>query len=223
MSLLSIENVHKSFKLGEIELHALNGISLSLETGALLAVSGMSGSGKTTLLNLMGGIDSPTSGSISFMDQPLQNLSRDKVAQIRAQHIGFIFQTFNLLPVLNALENVLYPLTLLRVGDSEATDRATLALQQVGLAKFAHHRPDQLSGGQRQRVAIARALVKKPKIILADEPTANLDAYTAAEVLDLMVNLNHELGLAIVFSSHDPAILKRATTVVHLVDGKIVP
>ena len=222
MSLVKITGVHKRFFLGEIEIHALKGIDLNIEFNSFLAVSGMSGSGKTTLLNLMGCLDLPDEGSLHFKDFNVQTLNSNALAALRAKEIGFIFQTFNLLPVLNAIENVIYPLTLLKIPLLEARRRAELALDQVGLKNFIDHRPDQLSGGQRQRVAIARALVKKPTLILADEPTANLDAQTASEVLDLMENLNKDLKIAFVFSSHDPALLQKAKQVVRLSDGKII-
>lgn len=220
--LVSIHDVHKTFQLGEHRITALRGVSLHVPQASFLAIAGTSGSGKTTLLNLIGALDLPTQGSISFNGINTGKMSTNELSRLRARKIGFVFQTFNLLPVLTALENVEYPLQLLGIGAAERKVLAVQALNKVGLSEVLQHRPDQLSGGQRQRVAIARALVKKPDLILADEPTANLDAKTAAGVLDLMVDLNEREQLTFIFSSHDPAVLARSQTVVHLVDGIIV-
>lgn len=219
--LVSIKNVYKVFQLGQFEIQALRGVDLDIMAGEFKAIAGTSGSGKTTLLNLIGCLDLPSSGSIEFDGVITSQTVSLKLSQIRAQSIGFIFQTFNLLPVLNAIENVEYPLQLLGVPEKERRMLSSAALERVGLSKFEDHRPDQLSGGQRQRVAIARALVKKPKLILADEPTANLDHKTANDVLELMQDLNREQKITFIFSSHDPMILNRASSVLYLADGKV--
>lgn len=218
-----VHTVHKRFHLGDYEVHALRGVNLEVKARALLAIAGTSGSGKTTLLNLIGCIDLPSSGQVYFKGVDTQTMDDQELSKMRALSIGFVFQTFNLLPVLTALENVEYPLQLLGYPTARRSKEAQEALNRVGLEKFFHHRPAQLSGGQRQRVAIARALVKRPQLILADEPTANLDVKTATEVLELMADLNASEGIAFIFSSHDPLVLKRAKQVVHLVDGKIAP
>ncbi len=220
MSLVVVENLHKEFFLGNQNVHALRGVNLSYENGELLGISGSSGSGKTTLLNLIGCLDYPTSGKIFFDGENVSQLSRKELTEFRANKIGFIFQTFNLIPTLSAYENIEYPLVLLNKDQSSRTSLVNEALEQVGLLQFAHHRPAQLSGGQRQRVAIARAIVKKPRLILADEPTANLDVKTANEILDVMVRLNQTNQVGFIFTSHDQLVLGRATRKIHLVDGQ---
>lgn len=219
--LVSVRNVHKSFHLDDYIVQALKGIDLEIYSGDFLAIAGASGSGKTSLLNLIGCIDLPTEGTILFNDTEINQASDDELAKIRAEKIGFIFQTFNLLPVLTAYENVEYALQLLGVKAHERKTRVEEALRKVKLEKFMNHRPSQLSGGQRQRVAIARALVKAPQLILADEPTANLDSQTAAEVLDLMLELNLSEKTTFVFSTHDPAVLSRAKKCFHILNGQI--
>lgn len=220
--ILSAEKIHKRYPLGKTEVHAIRNVTLEVAEGEFLALAGSSGSGKTTLLNLLGCIDRPTAGEIRVDGQLTSELDKKELALFRSEKLGFVFQTFNLLPVLSALENVEYPLLLLGVPASERQARAHDALKKVGLGKFEDHRPDQLSGGQRQRVAIARALVKSPRIILADEPTANLDKKTAAEVLEIMQKLNAEEGVTIVFSSHDSLVLSRARRVFWMSDGEQV-
>jgi putative ABC transport system ATP-binding protein len=184
-----------------------------------MALAGTSGSGKTTLLNLIGAIDTPTSGDILLDGIPLRMLSPDDLARFRCKKLGFVFQTFNLIPTLSTLENVEYPLLLLGMGRDQRRRMTLEALDQVGLAKKTRNKPSELSGGQRQRVAVARAMVKKPRLILADEPTANLDRKTAVEILDLMQKLNKELQTTFVFSTHDQMILSRAERVFYLADG----
>ena len=220
--LVNIENLFKRFQLGGHQVHALRDVSLKIMSGSFMAISGSSGSGKTTLLNLVGGLDRPDAGKILLNGASIEDLSEDQLAEMRRDRIGYVFQTFNLLPVLTAFENVEYPLLLQDVPEEERRELCKVALQKVGLERKQDHTPAQLSGGQRQRVAIARALVKKPQLVLADEPTANLDAKTAVEILELMIQLNSQERLTFVFSSHDPLILKRAEHVVHLEDGKIV-
>jgi putative ABC transport system ATP-binding protein len=214
--ILVAREVSKTYQLGQTEVTALRKVSLGVAAGEFLAIAGSSGSGKTTLLNLLGGIDQPTSGEIVIDSIPIRLLDADQLAVFRCQKIGFIFQTFNLIPTLTALENVEYPLVLLGLASGERRKLAMQALEHVGLGKHFKHKPAELSGGQRQRVAIARAIVKKPKVILADEPTANLDKKTANEILDLMQALNRTHKTTFVFSTHDPMILQRATRVFYV-------
>ncbi len=217
-----VKDVTKRYRLGEQVVDALTGVSLTVEPGAFVAVAGPSGSGKTTLLNLIGCLDTPTEGEIEIEGKPVSRLRPVQRADLRARRLGFVFQTFNLIPVLSAWENVEYPL-LLRPGAGDVRARVEATLARVGLADRARHRPAQLSGGQQQRVAIARALVGDPALVLADEPTANLDGRTGREVIDLMRELNRERGTTFVFSTHDPRILAAADRVVHLVDGRLHP
>jgi len=220
MILVQIKDLHKEFLLGSQKVEALRGVDLEYADGEMLGIRGSSGSGKTTLLNLIGGLDYPTRGQVFFDGHDLALLNRKKLTEFRAHKIGFIFQTFNLIPTLSAFENIEYPLMLLNESPKTRQQMVTLALEQVGLSTFAHHRPAQLSGGQRQRVAIARAIVKNPRLILADEPTANLDVKTAGEVLEVMVRLNKSNRTGFIFTSHDQLVLQRASRQVHLVDGR---
>jgi len=199
---------------------ALRGVSLAVEPGEFMAVAGPSGSGKSTLLNLIGCLDSPSSGRVFVDGQDVQSLDDDALSDLRAHKIGFIFQTFNLIPVLSALENVEFPL-LFRGGKHAGRERAQRALEEVGLQDFARHRPDELSGGQRQRVAVARALVTDPVIVLADEPTANLDSRTGEAIIDLMLEINRRDGTTFIFSTHDPKVMQHARRVVRLHDGRL--
>ncbi len=222
MSVVRIEHVFKEYKLGEQTVHALNDITWSIDAGVFLAISGPSGSGKTTLLNLIGCIDKPSSGKIFINEEDVSEKSPNELADLRSRSIGFIFQTFNLLPVLSAAENVEYPL--LRRTDISAEERKKRVdyfLDIVGLSQFANHRPNQLSGGQRQRVAIARALAIKPAIVLADEPTANLDKATGREILSLMKKINRHLKTTFIFSTHDQKVIDRADRLVQMEDGCI--
>jgi putative ABC transport system ATP-binding protein len=222
MSVVRIEHVFKDYHLGEQTVHALNDITWSIDAGVFLAISGPSGSGKTTLLNLIGCIDKPTSGKIFINEEDVSEQSANELADLRSRSIGFIFQTFNLLPVLSAAENVEYPL--LRRTDISAEERKKRVdyfLDIVGLTQFAKHRPNQLSGGQRQRVAIARALAIKPSIVLADEPTANLDKATGREILSLMKKINRHLKTTFIFSTHDQKVIDRADRLVQMEDGCI--
>lgn len=222
MSVVRVEGVYKDYRLGEQTVHALHDITWSVEAGVFLAISGPSGSGKTTLLNLIGCIDKPSRGKIYINEQDVSEKSPNELADLRAHSIGFIFQTFNLLPVLSAAENVEYPL--LRRPDISAQERKRRVdyfLDIVGLSKFAEHRPNQLSGGQRQRVAIARALAIKPSIVLADEPTANLDKATGREILGLMKQINRHLKTTFIFSTHDQKVIDRADRLVQMEDGCI--
>ncbi|MDR0775265.1 MAG: ABC transporter ATP-binding protein [Azonexus sp.] len=222
-SVVRIERVSKEYLLGEQTVQALNDITLAIEPGVFLAISGPSGSGKTTLLNLIGCIDQPSSGDIYINEQNVSQKSANELADLRARSIGFIFQTFNLLPVLSAAENVEYPL--LRRKDLSTAERkqcVSYFLDIVGLDKYANNRPNQLSGGQRQRVAIARALAIKPAIVLADEPTANLDKATGIEILGLMKQINEHLGTTFIFSTHDQKVIDHANRLVEIEDGGIM-
>lgn len=220
--LVFVENVHKEYLLGKAVVPALRGVSLAADAGEFLAISGPSGSGKTTLLNLIGCIEKPTSGDVFVSDQKVSDKSADQLAEIRAHQLGFIFQQFNLLPVLTAFENVEYPLLERKLSKAERRAKVEAALSSVGLASHSHHKPMELSGGQRQRVAIARAIVTEPLLILADEPTANLDHKTGVEILDLMKDLNQKNGTTFIFSTHDPKVIERATRVVKLFDGAVI-
>ena len=223
MEVVKVTNVSKFYALGDQQVQALNNVSLTVEQGDLMAIAGPSGSGKSTLLNLIGCIDTPSSGHIYIDGKSLENQTSDELADLRARTIGFIFQTFNLLPVLSAEENVEYPLLQLKdLSKNERRERVRHFLNIVGLDKFAKHRPNQLSGGQRQRVAIARALAAKPKVVLADEPTANLDHKTGTSVLELMRLVNRLQKTTFVFSTHDPAVMRMANRLIHVQDGRIV-
>ena len=214
--------VTKIYPLGQQCVEALRDVTLLVLTGEFMAVAGPSGSGKSTLLNLIGCIDIPTSGSIYIDGQVTTDRSADELAEMRARKIGFIFQTFNLLPVLSAFENVEYPLLRLGIEKRKRHERVYQYLSLVGLDRFARHRPNQLSGGQRQRVAIARALVTQPSIVLADEPTANLDHATGEGILDLMSRINQDNGTTFIFSTHDPRVIQMAGRVLNMSDGEIV-
>lgn len=222
MNVVRVEHVAKTYALGEQTVTALQDITLSIEQGSFLAIAGPSGSGKTTLLNLIGCIDRPTSGKIFINERDVGDLSSDQLADLRARTIGFIFQTFNLLPVLTAAENVEYPLLQrIDIPPDERRRRVEKFLKVVGLAEHAKHRPNQLSGGQRQRVAIARALAVAPSIVLADEPTANLDRQTGEEILQLMKGINRKLGTTFVFSTHDQRVMETVDRIVWIEDGRI--
>jgi len=223
MRVVQIEDVSKHYTLGEQRVQALSGISLSIAARVFLAIAGPSGSGKSTLLNLIGCIDTPSSGRIQVNGQDVSGKSADELADLRARTIGFIFQTFNLLPVLSAAENVEYPLLQLKELSAAARrERVARHLDIVGLSDYARHRPNELSGGQRQRVAIARALVIQPKIVLADEPTANLDHKTGTEILALMKDLNRRYKTTFIFSTHDRRVMAMADRLVKIEDGRIV-
>ena len=221
MGSVSVRNVSKDYVLGRTIVRALHDVSLEVERSEFIAIAGPSGSGKSTLLNLVSAIDSPTTGDVFIDDVSLKSLDDEGLSDLRANKIGFIFQTFNLIPVLSAYENVEFPLLFKRDGMASKA-RVKEVLARVGLADFMHHRPDELSGGQRQRVAVARALVTDPLIVLADEPTANLDSETGEAVIDLMLEINRQNGTTFIFSTHDPKVMSHARRVVRLVDGRIV-
>ncbi len=225
MNIIEMKNIKKDYPLGETVVHALRGIDLSVEEGGFISIIGPSGSGKTTLLNLIGCIDIPTEGSVKIANEEITALDDKKLTNIRLFKVGFIFQTFNLIPVLNLLENVEFPLLLMKHKNwskAEVRSRAEQCIEEVGLRDFMEHRPAELSGGQRQRVAIARALVTKPQIVLADEPTANLDSETGANILGLMKHLNETEKVTFIFSTHDPDVLRYASQVIKIRDGRIV-
>lgn len=222
MSVVRIEHVYKDYLLGDQKVQALKDITLSFEPGVFLAIAGPSGSGKTTLLNLIGCIDTPSSGRIYINDVDVSGKTPDELADLRNRTIGFIFQTFNLLPVLSAAENVEYPLLQRKdVSPEERKKRVEYFLDIVGLSKHAEHRPNQLSGGQRQRVAIARALAILPSIVLADEPTANLDHKTGEEILNLMKQINRAFNTTFIFSTHDKRVISKADRLVRVEDGQV--
>lgn len=222
MSLVRLDNVSKFYPLGEQQVQALTDVTLSIENGVFLAIAGPSGSGKSTLLNLIGCIDTPSRGEVFIDGQNVSGRTPDQLADLRGRAIGFIFQTFNLFPVLSAEENVEYPLLQRRdLSAAQRRERVRKHLDIVGLSKFARHRPNQLSGGQRQRVAIARALAIEPKIVLADEPTANLDHKTGDAILHLMKDINRHYGTTFIFSTHDWRVMALADRLVQIEDGRI--
>ncbi len=215
------EGIVKTYHLGETVIRALRGVDVEIGKGEFVAIAGPSGSGKTTLLNIIGCIDKPDAGQMTVCGKNVAGLSSDEAADLRALHIGFVFQTFNLIPVLTTYENVEYPLLLTRVEAAERKRVVMDLLGAVGLGDHAHHRPSELSGGQRQRVAVARALVGDVNLVLADEPTANLDSKTGIEVLDIMHELNRERGVTFIFSTHDPMVMERADRLLRISDGVI--
>ena len=221
MSLVKIRDVHKHFTRGNERIDVLKGVTVDVQQGEFLALMGPSGSGKTTLLNLMGGLDKPTGGSIEIGGSRIDQLSGGELARWRSRHIGFVFQLYNLLPVLTAERNVELPLLLTKLGKAERRKRAGIALKAVGLADRVKHYPRQLSGGQEQRVGIARAIVNDPTLLLADEPTGDLDRKAGDEILDLLQALNKQQGKTIVMVTHDPHAAERATRTVHLEKGTL--
>ncbi|MFI5320499.1 MAG: ABC transporter ATP-binding protein [Myxococcota bacterium] len=222
MATLEARGVSKRYAVRGIETWALRDVTLAIETGEFTALAGPSGSGKTTLLNLFGALDAPSSGAIAIDGEDLAELSRSELAALRLAKLGFVFQAFNLIPVLSARENVEFVMELQGVATAERRARALAMLAEVGLAELADKRPLEMSGGQQQRVAIARAIVSEPRVVLADEPTANLDSVTAANLIELMERLNRERGVTFLFSTHDPRVIERARRVVRLRDGGVV-
>lgn len=222
MSMIEVSNATKSYRIGEVETRAVDGVSLRIEPGEFTALVGPSGSGKTTLLQLMGCLDKPNSGSIVINGQDVTRLSANRRADLRRDVIGFIFQFFALVPVLDAYENVELPLLLGGMSGAERRARVVELLEAVGLTDRIHHRPDQLSGGQQQRVAIARALAPRPLMVLADEPTANLDTANGEQAMEIMQRLNAQTGTAFIFATHDPRVMAYARRIVELRDGRIV-
>jgi len=221
MPLVSLKRVNKTYRLDAVDVPALVDVDLEIRADCFTVISGPSGSGKTTLLNVIGCIDQPDQGEVTVAGEAVQRMSDDALSDFRARHIGFIFQAFNLLPVLTVYENVEYPLLLSRIPGGERRRRIETLLEAVGLADRAGNLPGQLSGGQRQRVAIARALAPSPQLVLADEPTANLDSRTGAGIIDLMRRVQREQHVSFVFSSHDPQVLAAADDAVRIRDGRI--
>jgi putative ABC transport system ATP-binding protein len=222
MSVAQLRHVSKTYHVDAADFKALTDINLEIQPDRFTVISGPSGSGKTTLLNLIGCIDKPDQGDVVVAGQPVLQLNDDALSDFRAQHLGFIFQNFNLLPVLSVFENVEYPLIMGRVPRARRHEKVKALLEAVGLGDKMHHRPGQLSGGQRQRVAIARALATSPAIVLADEPTANLDSKTGASIIKLMREMQREFHVTFVFSSHDPQVIAAADDTITIHDGQVV-
>ena len=220
-SILEAVNASKIYRAGAIETRALDGVSIAIETGEFSTLCGPSGSGKTTLLNLLGTLDRPSSGQILVDGEDTTEMGEAARAELRLRKLGFVFQSYNLVPVLSALENVEFVLLLQRVPRAERRERAMRFLVELGLGELAETRPGQMSGGQQQRVAVARAIASEPEIVLADEPTANLDSKTAEDLLQLMLRMNRERGVTFLFSTHDPRVMEHARRIVRLVDGRI--
>ena len=221
MSIIEVKDLHRTYKQGKLEVHALRGIDLKIEPGEFTVLMGPSGSGKTTLLNQIGGLDEPDSGSVLVEGKELAGMRKGTLAKLRLNRIGFVFQAYNLIPVLSAYENAEFVLLMQGASKAERQQRVMQVLKDVGLEGMEHRRPNELSGGQQQRVAVARAIVGKPALVLADEPTANLDSKTSEALIDLMKMLNEEHGVTFVFATHDPRVMAAAKRVVHLVDGEI--
>ncbi|MEO1450145.1 MAG: ABC transporter ATP-binding protein [Bacteroidota bacterium] len=221
MKVIETRNLHKTYE-GVVPVHAVNGVSISIENGEFTAIVGPSGSGKTTLLNIIGGLDQASSGSVAVGGEEITMLSDSQLIDFRLRNIGFVFQAYNLIPVLTAQENVAFVMLLQGKDKAEREGRARELLEAVGLGERLHNRPSQMSGGQQQRVAVARALAPKPQFVLADEPTANLDSKSTAQLLDIMAELNQREGTTFVFSTHDQRVIDRARRVITLEDGVIV-
>ena len=220
MSIISVKNIHKTYNEKTVPVHALRGVDLEISEGEFTAIVGPSGSGKTTLLNIIGGLDRPTEGDIRLDQTELSTLNENQLIEFRKNNIGFIFQSYNLIPVLTSKENVEFVMLLQNRPKKEMETRAKELLNAVGLSDKLDQRPAQLSGGQQQRVAVARALASKPRFVLADEPTANLDSKSTADLLDIMAKLNQEEQITFVFSTHDNRVIERARRVVNMVDGR---
>ena len=220
-AVVRLEHVSRVYGHDGVEVRALDDVSLEIPRGDFAVLVGPSGSGKTTLLNMVGGLDTPTSGKVWVADRDIGGLRRSELAELRLRHIGFVFQEFNLIPVLSALENVEFVMLLQGVPDAERHLRSRALLVELGLEGLEHRRPSELSGGQQQRVAVARAIAAEPIIVLPDEPTANLDSKAGAALMDLMRRLNEEKGISFVFSTHDPMVVERARRVIRMRDGRI--
>ncbi len=221
-TIYTVKDLKKTYRVGDVATEALRGIDLKIEQGEFTAIAGPSGSGKSTLLHLMGALDSPSSGEVWLSGRRIDRLAKPPSAQLRLWNIGFVFQAYNLIPVMSALENAAFVLELQGVGRRERESKALQALAALDMAEFADRRPNQLSGGQQQRVAVARALAADPQIILADEPTANLDSETGQSLIHYMQRLNTEQGATFVFSTHDPRLLNQVTRIIRIEDGRIV-
>ena len=219
---IDAKNLSKTYQMGEVEVRALRGVSLRIRQGELVAIMGPSGSGKSTLMNILGCLDQPTAGEYYLEGKEVGQLDDNRLAQIRGKRIGFVFQSFNLLPRTNALSNVELPLIYSGIGPRVRRQRANAALEMVGLGDRCHHKPNELSGGQQQRVAIARALVSQPAIILADEPTGNLDSKSSMEIMTIIQRLNQEQGITVIFVTHEPDIAGQTRRIIRLADGQII-
>lgn len=222
MKIIEIKNLHKTYNGSSVQVHAVNGVNLSFEEGEFAAIVGPSGSGKTTLLNIIGGLDDATEGSVTIDNVEINKLSSRKLTDFRMKNIGFVFQAYNLIPVLTAKENVEFIMHLQGAKKADRDKRTTELLQAVGLGGMEDRRPSKLSGGQQQRVAVARALASKPKFVLADEPTANLDSKSTENLLDIMEKLNKEEKITFIFSTHDQRVVNKAHRIITLEDGKII-
>jgi putative ABC transport system ATP-binding protein len=224
-NLIELKGITKDYLLGKTKVSALRGVDLSVGAGEFTVVTGPSGSGKTTLLNIIGCLDRATQGSYRLDGEEVGDRDFDALAEVRNRKIGFIFQSFNLIPVLNVAENIEFPCVVRRDAESKAVlrKRVVALAEAVGLQPYLHHKPDELSGGQRQRVAIARALITQPRLVLADEPTANLDSATSEQIIDLMLALNREKGVTFLFSTHDPRVVSHARRALRIHDGRMLP
>ena len=219
---IRLTNVRKEYVVGESHIHALDGVSLSVSPGEFVCISGRSGSGKSTMLNMLAGLEKPTSGEIVILDKHIENMSESARIRFRRQYIGFVFQSYNLMPQYTAVENVELPLMLRGIGKRERRKQALAVMEQVGIVSHAEHKPSELSGGQQQRVGIARALITKPPIVFADELTGNLDTKTSAEIMDLLTGLFRSSGTTFLLVSHDPDMSRYTDRTIHLLDGKII-
>ncbi len=220
-SVIRVRNLRKTYRMGTEELHALHGVSLEVHRGEMVAIMGPSGSGKSTLMNILGCLDQPTEGEYFLDGEDVSKMDEDELASIRNRRVGFVFQSFNLLARTTALENVQLPLIYAGLSSKERRDRASEVLRSVGLGERMNHMPNELSGGQQQRVAVARALVNNPAIIMADEPTGNLDSRSGVEVMSILQTLNREKGITIILVTHDPRIAQHAKRIIHIFDGEI--
>lgn len=221
MSIVELKDIHRTYKDGHVAVHALRGVNLSIEEGEFIAIAGPSGSGKTTMLNIMGGLDRADSGTVTVDGNRLEDMSQSELAEMRLKRVGFIFQAYNLIPVLSALENVEYVMLLQGIPAKERKKRSLAILEEVGLEGLHDRRPTELSGGQQQRVAVARAVVSNPAIVLADEPTANLDSEMGEGLLHMMSRMNEIRGITFIFSTHDRMVMEHARRLVRIRDGKV--
>lgn len=219
---IRLQDVRKEYVVGDSHIHALDGVSLTVSPGEFVCISGRSGSGKSTMLNMLAGLEKPTSGEIVILDKHIENMSESARIRFRRQYIGFVFQSYNLMPQYTAVENVELPLMLRGVGRRERRRQALAVMEQVGIVSHAEHKPSELSGGQQQRVGIARALITKPPIVFADELTGNLDTKTSAEIMDLLTGLFRKSGTTFMLVSHDPDMSQYTDRTIHLLDGKII-
>ena len=219
---IRLQDVRKEYVVGDSHIHALDGVSLTVSPGEFVCISGRSGSGKSTMLNMLAGLEKPTSGEIVILDKQIENMSESARIRFRRQYIGFVFQSYNLMPQYTAVENVELPLMLRGIGKRERRKQALAVMEQVGIVSHAEHKPSELSGGQQQRVGIARALITKPPIVFADELTGNLDTKTSAEIMDLLTGLFRSSGTTFMLVSHDPDMSQYTDRTIHLLDGKII-